>query len=64
MDSPEVDSASPKTIEDYLRLSLIKIKKYFKRVDTNNFSISIKGDFEKEFSSDTSVAEIYKKINE
>ena len=24
----------------------------------------IKGDFEKEFSSDTSVAEIYKKINE
>lgn len=48
MDSPEVDSASPKTIEDYLRLSLIKIKKYFKRVDTNNFSISIKGDFEKE----------------
>ena len=30
MDSPEIDNASPKTIEDYLRLSLIKIKKYFK----------------------------------
>ena len=34
----------PKTSEECLHLSLIKIKKYFKRVDTNNFSISIKYD--------------------
>ena len=33
----------PKTIEECLELSLIKIKKYFKRVETNNFSIPLNG---------------------
>ena len=40
---PKVKSI-PKTIEECLHLSLVKIKKYFRRVDTNNFSISIKYD--------------------
>ena len=33
----------PKTIEECLERSLIKIKKYFKRVETNNFSIPLNG---------------------
>ena len=49
MDPPtKIEKSPPKTLEECLYRSLLKIKKYYKRVDTNNFSISIKTDFEKE----------------
>lgn len=46
--STKIEKSPPKTLEECLYRSLLKIKKYYKRVDTNNFSISIKTDFEKE----------------
>ena len=36
---------SPKTVEECLDATLIKIQRYYKRVDTNNFSISIGNQF-------------------